>query len=67
VFRYWNPPGTRYHPLALTDCLSRNAQEEVGMMEHPNLDSYAVRARICLGFAIIGAVLFAAVMLTGIR
>jgi len=37
------------------------------MMEHPNLDSYEVRARICLGIAIIGAVLFATVMLTGIR
>jgi|GEM_PF-5599179 len=37
------------------------------MTEHPNLDSYLVRARICLGVAIVGAALFAAVMLTGIR
>ena len=35
------------------------------MMEQPNLASYSVRARICLGVAIVGAALFAAVMLTG--
>jgi hypothetical protein len=48
----WHPSVTRAFALS-------PSQKERGVIERPDIASYSVPARICLGIAVFGALLFA--------